>query len=95
MYSYFGTVVCCSSIRLRKAWFLRNLLGLVGPSQGADECGTLGLESQVRSRSTNIRLIEEPVVNLDDFDLDDFEDSKEGPDLGFKEPESLLDYLRA
>ena len=57
----------------------------------------VGSESRkYRSRSTGIRLIEEPVENSDDFEFDDFEDSDESPNLGLEEePESLLDYLRA
>ena len=68
--------------------------GLVGLSQGVDECGAPGFGSRVRSRSSSIRLIEKPVVNSDDSDFDDFKDSEEGPDLGLgEEPEFLLDYL--
>ena len=69
--------------------------GLVESTQDVDERGALGLESQMRSRSIGIRLNKEPVVNLDESDFDDFEDSKEGPDLGLEEEtESLLDCLR-
>ena len=71
-------------------------LELVGPAQGADECGAPGLESRVRSRSVGIRFIEEQVVIFDDSNFNDFEDSDEDPDLGLREePRSLLDYLRA
>jgi len=70
--------------------------GLVGPTRGVDECGAPGLGSRVRSRFTGIRLIEEPMMNLDDSNFDDFEDSEEDPDLGLEEdPGSLLDYLHA
>ena len=42
----------------------------------------------------DIRLIEEPVVHLNDSDFDDFKDSEEGLDLGL-EAGSLLNYLCA
>ena len=67
-------------------------LGIVRPTQGADECGASCLESRVRSRSLSIRFVEEPVVISDDFDFDDFEDSELGPDLSLGEDsEYLLD----
>ena len=66
--------------------------GLVKLTRGIDEYGASGHGSRVRSRSTGIRLIEEPMVNSKDSD---FKDSEEGPDLGLREePGSLLDYLR-
>ena len=48
----------------------------------------------MRSRSTGIMLIEEPVENSNDSDFNDLEDSNEGRDLGLgEEPRSLLNYL--
>ena len=66
---------------------------LVGPTWVVDKCGAPSLESRVRSKSTGIRLIEEPVVISDDSYFDGFEDSEEGPNLGLEEePRSFLDY---